>query len=219
MTVEDLIRQTAGLTYGLFGDTDVDKAYQKAGVLNGSLEDMGASLGKLRLLYHPGERWVYSVAIDVLGRLVEKASGKSFGDFLQERLFKPLNMKDTGFHVPADKVDRFAENHTIGLLVIDHPKKSRYLKPPKMESGGGGLVSTTRDYLRFLQMIANGGTFEGKRYLKQETVNLMTMNQLSESIPFIGVGDERPGLGFGLGFSVRIGDSEWNSGSRLGEYD
>ncbi|MCH1503431.1 MAG: beta-lactamase family protein [Verrucomicrobiales bacterium] len=180
---------------------------------------MRASLGKLRLLYHPGERWVYSVATDVLGRLVEKASGKSFGDFLQERLFKPLNMKDTGFHVPADKVDRFAENHTIGLLVIDHPKKSRYLKPPKMESGGGGLVSTTRDYLRFLQMIANGGTFEGKRYLKQETVNLMTTNQLSESIPFIGVGDERPGLGFGLGFSVRIGDSEWDSGSRLGDYD
>ena len=118
MTVEYLMRHTAGLTYGLFGDTEVDKAYQKAGVLNGSLEDMEASLGELPLLYHPGERWVYSVATDVLGRLVEKASGKSFGDFLEDRLFKPLKMKDTGFHVPADKVDRFAANHTKGWLSV-----------------------------------------------------------------------------------------------------
>ena len=87
-----------------------------------------------------------------------------------------------------------------------------------MESGGGGLVSTTRDYLRFLQMIANGGTLEGKRYLKEETVDLMTTNQLPDSIPFIGIGDARPGVGFGLGFSVRTNDSNWDSGARLGEY-
>lgn len=218
MTVEDLMRHTAGLTYGFFGDTPVDKAYRDAQVMGGSLKEMEEKLGELPLLYHPGERWVYSIASDVLGRLVEVASDMSFETFLKKRLFEPLQMPDTGFHVPAEKVERFAANHTTGLAVIDKPTESRYLKPPAMESGGGGLVSTTRDYLRFLQMIANGGTFEGKRYLKEETVKLMTTNQLPASIPFIGIGDERPGVGFGLGFSVRIGDSDFDSGAHLGEY-
>ena len=102
--------------------------------------------------------------------------------------------------------------------MIESPDKSHYLKPPKLASGGGGLVSTTRDYLRFLHMIAQGGTFAGKRYLKEETVRLMTTNQLPDNIPHIGINDQRPGVGFGLGFSVRTANSEWDSESRIGEY-
>ncbi len=218
MTVRDLMRHTSGLTYGFFGDTEVDKAYRKANVLVGTLEELPQKLGELPLLDHPGERWVYSVASDVLGRLVEVASEHSFESFLEKRFFEPLQMRDTGFHVPRDKVSRFAANHGPELVIADHPEKSRFLKPPAMASGGGGLVSTTRDYLRFLQMIAQGGTFEGKRYLKKETVALMTSNQLPESIPCIGISDKRPGVGFGLGFSVRIGNSGWDSAAPIGEY-
>ncbi len=222
MTVRDLLRHTAGLTYGVFGDSAVDKLYRKASVLNGTLEEATGKLGKLPLLYEPGEQWVYSVATDVLGRLIEKTSGKSFTKFLHSRLFDPLGMRDTGFHVREGNLDRFTANHNISgegeIRVIDEPDASRYLKPPKLASGGGGLVSTTRDYLRFLQMIQSGGTFQGKRYLKKATVQLMTTNQLPERIPHIGIGDARPGVGFGLGFSVRTGESRWDSGARLGEY-
>lgn len=218
MTVRDLLRHTAGLTYGFFGNTPVDKAYREAGVLGGTLKELPKQLGELPLLYHPGEKWVYSVASDVLGNLIEVASEQSLAAFLSERLFVPLGMVDTGFHVPEDKVDRFAATHSIGLRVVESPKKSNYLKPPKLASGGGGLVSTTRDYLRFLHMIAQGGEFQGKRYLKEETVRLMTTNQLPKEIPHIGVNDERPGVGFGLGFSVRMANSDWDAGARIGEY-
>ncbi len=182
---------------------------------------MADRLGNLPLLYQPGRKWVYSVSTDVLGHIVAKASGQGFDEFLQLRFFEPLGMEDTGFMVPFDKVARFSANYGSRdgrLMVIDSPNKSKYLKAPKMPSGGGGLVSTTRDYLRFLQMIQNGGQFEGKRYLKPDSVKLMTTNQLPKEIPFIGVGDKRPGVGFGLGFSVRIGDSEFDAGARLGEY-
>lgn len=218
MTVRDLLRHTSGLTYGFFGNTEVDQRYREAQVMGGNLNDLVSRLGEIPLLYHPGERWVYSVSTDVLGALVENVSGKTFEVFLKERFFVPLQMHDTGFHVPEEKVSRFAAKHGPGLKVTDSPSTSRYLKPPMLASGGGGLVSTTRDYLRFLQMIANGGTFEGKRYLKEATVSLMTTNQLPDKIPHIGIGDQRPGTGFGLGFSVRVKDTDWDPGARLEEY-
>ena len=154
--------------------------------------------------------------------MAEAASGKKFSDFLQERFFKPLGMPDTGFHVPADKADRLADVYAGrgGVLITAEPAKgSKFLKPPAHQSGGGGLVSTITDYARFLQMIANGGTFQGKTYLKKDTVNLMTTNQLPNSIPAITLGQTRYGTGFGLGFSVRTAiHKQWDKHARVGEY-
>ena len=221
-TVRDLMRHTAGLTYGFFGNSAVDQMYRDQKVSDGSLQDMAECLGELPLLYEPGTKWVYSVATDVLGLVIEKASGKALDKFLAARIFEPLGMVDTGFQLPAENIDRFAANYNSDgegkLTVIDEPSKSRYLERPKMFSGGGGLVSTTGDYMRFLQMIANGGEVGGKRLLKAETVNLMTTNQLPDGAMPIAIGEPRPGVGFGLGFSVRVEDSEWDAGGRLGEY-
>ena len=217
MTVRDLLRHTSGLGYG-WGISAVDKMYQEKGVSNGSLEEMVERLSEIPLNSQPGKKWQYSVSTDVLGRLVEVVSGKSLDAFFTERFFTPLDMKDTGFQLPKEKVDRFSANYSGKLAIIEHPAKSKYLEKPKMLSGGGGLVSTTRDYMRFLQMIANGGEFEGTRYLKEETVELMTTNQLPEGIPHIAIGLPRPGVGFGLGFSVRYKDSLWDPHARLGEY-
>ncbi len=208
MTVRDLLRHTSGLTYGFFGNTAVDKMYREKATLggDGDLEDMADKLGEIPLLYQPGTRWHYSVSTDVLGYLVEKVSGRPLDKFFRQRIFRPLGMKDTAFHVPAKKVDRFAVCYSFGLSVSDDPAKSRYLKKPAMRSGGGGLVSTAPDYLRFCQMLLNKGQLDGKRLLRTETVEMMTKNQLPE-----GVTRDDSG-GFGLGFSVRTEDGKFPKG-------
>ncbi len=174
------------------------------------------------LAYDPGKDWVYSMSIDVLGLAIERASGMTLDRFLDERIFKPLDMPDTGFSVPAGKADRFAANYQRGekgLKVIDAPRESKYLKPPGLLSGGGGLVGTARDYLRFLLMIEAGGILDGRRILKPETVRLMTTNQLpKEAFPIYFGKQIRHGTGFGLGFSVRTADTEWDPAARVGEY-
>ncbi len=225
MTVRDLMRHTSGLTYGFFGSSAVDKMYQKARVLDerGTLEDMVQKLGDLPLAFDPGTDWTYSVASDVLGRLVEIWSGQTLEKFFQERVFDPLHMKDTGFHVPEEKLDRFAVNYSPdgvgGLRVNDTATEaSKYSRKPTFLSGGGGLVSTTRDYLHFLQMIANGGELFGKRLLKKSTVEMMTKNQLDSELMPIKIGLPRPGIGFGLGFSVRVKRSAWDPAGPVGEY-
>ncbi|MGB0581546.1 MAG: serine hydrolase domain-containing protein, partial [Limisphaerales bacterium] len=162
MTVRDLLRHTSGLTYGVFGNTDVDKAYRKAGLLNDDqpLSQMSAKLAKLPLVAHPGTQFNYSVSTDLLGRLVEVWSGQSFDQFLKQHIFKPLDMKDTGFFVPKKKRARLANVYFPGkdrMTLRESAATSNFLKRPKFSSGGGGLVSTTRDYLHFVQMIANGG--------------------------------------------------------------
>ena len=199
VTVRDLLRHTSGLTYGFFGNTAVDKMYREKAVFawQGSLEDMVEKLSEIPLLYQPGTRWHYSVSTDVLGYLVEKVSSQSLNEFFSKRIFEPLGMKDTAFHVPAEKADRFAVCYGIALTISDHPAKSRYLKKPSMLSGGGGLVSTAPDYLRFCQMLLNKGRLDGKRLLRAETVEMMTENQLPGGVTR---GD---GGGFGFGFSVR----------------
>ncbi len=207
ITVRDLMRHTAGFTYGAFGNTAVDKMYREKKMLdrNTTLQDFAAKLAELPLQYQPGTRFHYSVAVDVLGRVVEVASGRSLDAFFEDRIFKPLDMVDTAFHVPASKVDRFATNYGPGLKVIDDPAKSPYLNPPKFFSGGGGLVSTARDYIRFCQMMLNRGELEGTRLLKTETVEMMTQNQLpKEAMPMSmpGLSISVPALGFGLGFAV-----------------
>jgi CubicO group peptidase (beta-lactamase class C family) len=215
MTVRDLMRHTAGLTYGFFSELPVDTLYLKNKILepDASLQTMIERLGKLPLAYQPGTHFHYSVATDVLGRLVEVVSKKSLDEFLQERLFKPLDMKDTGFFVPEDRRDRLAASHgknAVGKLIVsDDPAKSGFLKKPTLLMGGGGLVSTARDYARFCQMLLNSGQLDGQRVLKAETVRLMTSNQLPpEAMPLSIMGVQREGVGYGLGFSVRVAASQ-----------
>jgi CubicO group peptidase (beta-lactamase class C family) len=222
-TVRDLLRHTAGLTYGFFGNTPVDAAYGKINVLapTSTLAGMTKKLGDLPLLYQPGTKWNYSVATDVLGRLVEVASGKSLDEFFAERIFIPLDMKDTGFFVHADKLNRFAATHGIAdgkLTVTDSPATSAFRNRPTLLSGGGGLVSTAHDYIRFCQMLAYAGELGGKRLLRRETIQEMTKNQLPDEAFPIAFGPlQRPGVGFGLGFSVQVHRDQF-SAARVGEY-
>lgn len=224
MTIRDLMRHTAGLTYGFFGNTPVDQRYRDAGVLapQDDSQAMAKKLGSLPLLYHPGEKWVYSVSVDVLGILVERVSGQLLDQFLRERIFEPLDMKDTGFHVPEEKIKRLVTNYSPdgqgGLRVNDAPEESRYRSVPAFFSGGGGLVSTARDYMRFLQMLLHGGELYGARILRPESVKMMIRNQLPEGAYPISIGTPRPGTGFGLGFSVRMENSAWDPDGRIGEY-
>ncbi len=211
MTVRDLLRHTSGLTYGFFGNTAVDKMYRKEGVLDKktSLNDMAEKLGKIPLLHQPGTKWHYSVSTDVLGHLVEKVSGEPLDEFFQRRIFKPLSMKDTAFYVPEQKADRFAACYGPtkgkGLKLSDNPRESRFLEKPGLLLGGGGLVSTVGDYLRFCSMLLNKGELDGKRLLLAETVEMMTKNQLPASANW-------KGQGFGLGFSVRITEEKYGAG-------
>jgi CubicO group peptidase (beta-lactamase class C family) len=225
VTIRDLLRHTSGLTYGFISSTPVDMLYRsnKIGDASETLAEFAGKLGKLPLLYQPGTRFNYSYSTDVLARLVEVASGKSFDEFLQERIFKPLDMKDTGFFVPDDKIDRFAATYGPGengqLKVTDGPATSPYRKQRKFLSGGGGLVSTARDYLRFSQMLLNGGELDGKRLLRKETVQEMTKNQLpAEALPITLANFPMPGVGFGLGFSVRLDTNSEKPAPYAGEY-
>lgn len=230
ITVRDLLRHTAGFTYGVFGDTPVDKAYRQAGILSDlSLKDFSLNLAKQPLQYEPGTRWHYSVSVDLQGRLVEVLSGKSFDQFLQERIFTPLGMVDTGFTVPATKNNRFARlytpNKTGGVDPInlcsgrdDCLSKFPNAAPSMLEqqgmfSGGGGLVSTTYDYLKFCEMMLNKGTFEGQRLLSRKTVELMSSDNLG-SIP-----GPSSGYGFGLGFAVNRAPGEAGMMGSAGEYN
>jgi CubicO group peptidase (beta-lactamase class C family) len=226
-TIRDLMRHTAGLTYGFFGNAAIDQLYKKAGILStpgDSLQDMMVKLGKLPIAFQPGTRWNYSVSVDVLGRVVEVVSGKPLDEFFDERIFKPLDMKDTGFYVPEDKADRFTASHGIDkekkTLIANEPAaKSRFLNKPKLLSGGGGCVGTARDYLRFCQMMLNGGELEGVRILKKETVAEMTKNQLEEeAMKAKNGGHADVGDGFGLGFGVRVGKDDQLLGRAVDEY-
>lgn len=223
-TVRDLLRHTAGLTYGVFGNSEIDQKYRAAGVLSpwDSNEVMAAKVGKIPLEYQPGKGWKYSVSIDVLGRIVEVASGRKFSKFLQDRIFDPLGMVDTAFHVSADKLDRFATNYNSdgkGTLTVGDPPSGQFSKPKAFESGGGGLTSTTMDYFRFLNMIASGGKHGGKQLISEKSIELMTTNQLPKEAGWVRFGDEvREGVGYGLGFNVRTKMSAWDPGGRVGEY-
>ena len=224
-TVRDLLRHTGGLTYGIFGATPVDQMYTKAQVLDrrSSLADMTKKVGEIPLLYQPGTRWVYSVSVDVLGRIVEVVSGKPFDEFLADRVFRPLDMRDSGFFVPAEKIERFAavygSNPDGGLRASDKPDTSPFRSKPGLLSGGGGSVSTARDYMRFCQMVASGGQLNGKRLLRAGTVAEMTKDQLpKEAFPIAFGPIQRAGVGFGLGFSVQVSQGDLTSSARIGEY-
>lgn len=214
VTIRDLMRHTSGLTYGIFGNSPVDQIYRKKRIVGSrDLQSMVEKLGKIPLMHQPGTKWHYSVSTDVLGCLVEKVSGKKLDVFFRERIFKPLDMKDTAFFVPKTKVDRFSSCYSPssgGLKVKDKFNASRYLRPPSFLSGGGGLVSTARDYMRFCQMLINKGQLFGVRVLKTKTVEIMTKNQMPEKVYWGGRN------GFGLGFSVQL--KNWGSKGHVGEY-
>ncbi|TCZ58784.1 serine hydrolase domain-containing protein [Roseicella aquatilis] len=204
ITVQDLLRHTSGLTYEFLGDGAVHRAYAEAQIARRAQTnaDQVAALGRLPLLHQPGTRWGYSRSTDVLGRLIEVVSGESLGAFLQSRICGPLGMVDTGFHVPPAQLGRLAEGFatdpdtgTAAMTLLD------VREPPSFESGGGGMVGTAADYLRFAQMLAEGGQLHGTRLLSRKTVELMSSDHLG-GIP--GAGDILPlGHGFGLGFAVR----------------
>lgn len=201
MTVRDLLRHTSGLTYGFFGNTKVDQAYRRSTVLitEEKIEKTITKLSKIPLLHQPGTKWHYSVSTDVLGRIVEVASGMTFRDYLQKNVFDPLDMKDTFFTVPKEKQGRFAEMYRFDggkLVPVNIVSSFRFLaEDNQFYSGGGGLCSTTRDYLRFAQMLLGEGEFEGKRLLKKSSLKEMTKNQLPRGAGGIG-------FKFGLGFRI-----------------
>ncbi len=225
MTIADLMRHTAGYSFGFSGDQSINKKYSALGVMDRdvTLADMQSKLGGIPLAFEPGTDWLYSISIDVLGRVIEVASNQPLDEFLSARIFQPLGMDDTGFYVPADKVDRFAVNYNSdgrgNLTVGDAVSTSPFLTKPAMLSGGGGLVSTAGDYMRFLLMIDNGGEFEGVRLLQPETVRQMITNQVPESAGWVTFGEEvRTGVGFGFGFNVRVELSDWDPDGKIGEY-
>ena len=208
ITIQDLMRHTSGLTYGFFGEGLVKKAYVDAHLQSGDVDnaEFAERLARLPLAYQPGTTWDYSQSTDILGRVIEVVSGKSLLEFEKERLLDPLGMKDTSFYVtdPAKTslvAEPFPTDRTIGNgAEMGDPRVVR-----KWESGGGGMVSTIGDYARFAQMLLNGGTLDGKRYLSPKTVAYMGSNHLGPGSgvvpgPYYLPG---PGFGFGLGFAVR----------------
>jgi CubicO group peptidase (beta-lactamase class C family) len=202
-TVQDLLRHTAGLTYEFLGDSPVQRQYGEVKIASRdrSNDEFSRTLAAIPLQFQPGSMWAYSRATDVLGRLVEVISGQTLGQFLQNEIFAPLGMVDTGFFVPPDQHHRIAEpfekdpDGGVLMKVLD-PKH-----PAAMEAGGGGLMSTALDYARFLQCLRNKGELNGVRLLGPHTVDFMTADHLGD-IPSEGP-LLPPGHGFGLGFAVR----------------
>ncbi len=210
ITIRDLLTHTSGLSYGFDENSAVDHLYREKfwKVMDANedadLEDMVAAIAGLPLAHQPGSAWRYSLATDVLGRLVEVVSGKTFDVFLKERIFDPLDMLDSGFYVPAEKHARFTTVYGPaeggGLKVLEPGSYPRYTQPVKLFSGGGGLVSTAADYLRFAQMMLNKGVLDGERLLAPKTVELMMTNHLPGNAPKW----DDPANGFGLGGSVLV---------------
>jgi CubicO group peptidase (beta-lactamase class C family) len=217
ITIQDLFRHTAGLTYGgYFDDTPVDKAYQAAGIDYGKLDSLSELVGKISgmpLLYQPGERWVYSFSHDVLAYLVEQLSGMPFDEYCRKAIFGPLGMKDTVFGVPEDRAGRYATLYSAdseGTLTPTPPTYGNYAHFTAHPFGGVGIATTAADYLRFAQMLLSGGELDGVRILGRKTVELMTSDNLPP-----GTAYWQPGVRFGLGvFVVTDPAQEGNLGAK-----
>ena len=235
MKVVDLVTHTSGLTYGFMMRTSVDAAYRKLKVNDfqtpGGLEAFVEQLSTVPLEFSPGTAWNYSVSIDVMGYLVQKLSGMTFGEFLRTRLFEPLGMVDTAFFVPPEKLDRFTSCYQpkgpreTGLKLQDDAGKSTYAAPPSLESGGGGLVSTTHDYMRFCQMMLGGGTLEGVQILSPKTVALFSLNHLPQNQELASMAPPGAfseagyaGIGFSIGCGVNINVAKTRLPGTLGEF-
>jgi CubicO group peptidase (beta-lactamase class C family) len=222
ISLQDLMRHTSGITYGFFGNTAVKKRYAEANLFDGDFTnaDFVERIAKLPLAYQPGTTWDYSHSTDVLGRVIEVVSGKSLYAFEKERILDPLGMSDTAFYATDEGrqgrvAEPFANDRSLGVgATFNNPRVAQ-----KWESGGGGMVSTASDYARFLQMLLNGGTLDGKHLLGPKTVAFMTSDHLGSAIvpgPYYLPG---PGYGFGLGFAVRRDAGVGTANSSVGEYN
>jgi CubicO group peptidase (beta-lactamase class C family) len=212
MTMRELMTHTGGLTYGRFSESAVDTMYLQANVLDldSSLQTMIDKLARIPLRQQPGSLWHYSVSVDVQGHIVEKLSGQALPEFFDEHIFEPLGMVDTGFHVPADKAGRLAaavyEYGPNGELVPSPGLIGDYRTPPGLPAGGGGLVSTASDYMRFARMLVDGGELDGVRILSPESVEFMHTNHAptTQAEGNIQLG---PGMGFGIDVAVFVDPS------------
>ena len=219
ITIQDLLRQTSGLTYGFTGDSPVQKLTKAADVLNlnrTTAENVEA-IASLPLMHQPGDTWEYGVSTDVLGRIIEIVEGARLGDVLRARLFGPLGMTDTAFFTPESKVARRAEPFSFDLMTTAGVDTRDSTSPPKFESGGGGLMATLADYTRFAAMLSSGGALDGVRILAPQTVAFMASDHLNANV-------NRnhyllwPGHGFGLGFAVRTKPGLAPTAGSVGEY-
>ena len=242
MQIRDLLMHTSGLTYDFMADNPVAQQYRDARIMNDAtrtLEALVDDLAALPLAYQPGSRWHYSVGIDVAGRLVEVLSGQSLGDFMQERIFGPLGMVDTGFGVPAEKLPRLSAMYGLPDLIgqnysfvqlfeaalagfnerIDVSVTYPTDTPEVFQRGGVGLFSTAADYMRFGQMLAGGGKLDGVRVVGRKTLELMHSNHLApELLPYELLGLPNPGMGFGLGSRVMLDVAATAGTGSVGEY-
>lgn len=221
ITIQQLFNHTSGLAYGLSRNSEVDRLYQDANLLRAKTsEEFLDTLSTLPLKYHPGDKYNYSVSVDVQGCLVEILSGMPLDEFLKNRIFDPLGMQDTFFEVPSDKKDRFAAGYvynkkTDKVILGDSPETSRFAKEVTFFSGGGGLVSTAADYWRFCQMMLNEGEFNRHRLLSRKTVELMRSDHFPATLVNY---DANADHGFGLGFRVVKEVSSTGAPGSVGEY-
>ncbi len=233
ITMHQLLTHTSGLTYGFHRNNPVDQRYQDDKLLGSKdLEEFMNKLSRVPLLFEPGEKWHYSVASDVLGAVAERITGQPYDKFLKERIFIPLGMDDTFFKVPADKLDRFPANHywdAKNSRLVEMKEESRLNRSytdVTLFSGGGGLVSTIHDYMKFAEMLRNGGKFNGSRILSPKTIEFMNQNHLPATVhaagsgesPALNVGTTWRGMGFGLGFGIVVDPAASGVLSSAGEY-
>jgi CubicO group peptidase (beta-lactamase class C family) len=232
MRMIDLLRHTSGLTYGFQNRSNVDAAYRqdKLESWHGNLDLDGfiAALGKLPLEFSPGEAWNYSVSTDVLGAVVQRVSGIDLAGYFRTRIFAPLRMDDSFFHVPEDKLSRLADCYTFdpgkGRIMYDRGEASAWARAPKLVSGGGGLVSTALDYHRFCRMFLAGGSLDGVRILSRKSIDLMTLNHLPGGSDLASMSRSlfsettNAGTGFGLGFAVTTDVAKTMIPGSVGEY-
>ena len=227
-TMRELLNHTAGFGYGLGGDDPVNTAFRDKAVLASTdLDDLVEKVSDIPLLYQPGKEWYYSIAVDIQGYIVQKISGMPFGEFLRTQMFEPLDMMDTRFFVEPRDRDRFAEVHywdREGEQLAQQPHRSdrpSYLDPNRLESGGGGLVSSTHDYARFIQMLVNEGELEGARILSPESVRIMRTDSLTgkEDLSRAIGGVRNDGVGFGVDFAVTYDPASAGSPAAPGVYN
>jgi CubicO group peptidase (beta-lactamase class C family) len=233
MSVRDALMHMTGLGWGIDGPLEMDRFLEAMAIVRGgptgTLQTMIDNLADKPLVFHPGTRWLYGLSTDVCGRVVEVISGRSFDDYLRTEIFEPLGMRDTAFSVPDGEIDRFAASYgrrrDKTLKLIDDPERSTYRRQPSFLSGGGGLVSTTEDYLRFCRMLLGGGELDGVRILGRKTVELMSINHLpgnGELRTFAlpgGYGETGfDGIGFGLTMAVGLGQAETQAIGSRGDY-
>jgi CubicO group peptidase (beta-lactamase class C family) len=230
ITIHNLATHTAGLGYGIFTDSPVEDLFRETGifrprvtVMQTSLEEMVNKVAQIPLVNQPGSRWRYSIAIDVIGYLVQLIADQPFDVFLKERIFAPLGMDDTGFYVSEEKLTRFAAMYTPDenkqITLLDGSLNSPFTLPDATPSGGGGLVSTLRDYLNFTQMMLSHGELAGVRILGPKTVEKMSHNHLLPALlPIAMEGISWSGQGFGLGFGINLDESASNLAASTGAY-